>query len=545
MSFRSRRALRIAASACVAAVIAGTVGATSSTAKAAGSQFVVGVPVDSQSFDPANALSFPTDALVIANTYDRLVTLKTTGTTGDAIHFSGLGVSPDLASSWTVKGATITFHLRKAEFASGDPVTAEDVKWSFDRNIPIDANGKNQAAVGGINKANQIKVINPSTVAITFENSAGKPTALSASLPDLRFIQLSIIDSKLAKKHATPSDPYASKWLATHIAGSGPYTLQSHQVGQQIVLQTNPHYWGPTPAYKSVVLKITGSSDPVSLMKTGVVDYLADGVTTTQFDNLKSSGFTVINEKDVPDEIRALVTADSGSTKNPLVRQAIAYATPYSQIINTVFAGRAEKLGTILNPADPFGTKAWAKYATNIPKAKSLLAKAGETHPSVKIWYQADISYLDGIAQLMKQSLGSAGITAVLRPTPAAALGAMYEDRVKGKNNGMTGIYLQEDTVWLDDPNTLMREITEPDGTGNWARYINPTIAKLQSEYGFATNTPARKAAYAKIQTALADSAVVFPIMVTGVNVALAPHISGVLVGPDGFLRFQYLKPAT
>ena len=138
-------------------------------------------------------------------------------------------ITGELAESYDVSpdGLKLTFHLRKdAKFQDGTPVTAEDVKWSLDRVVTAPVLGKAQLLTGSMTSADQFKVIDP----LTFEVTLPKPDKLA--LPNLATVYPIIINSKLAKEHATAEDPWATAWLKEHTAGSGAYVIETLQAGR-------------------------------------------------------------------------------------------------------------------------------------------------------------------------------------------------------------------------------------------------------------------------------------------------------------------------
>ena len=205
------------------------------------------------SLDPMTPAANETSQLVAWQIYDRLIThaLKTTPdgkTVYDATKFE-----PELAESWDVSpdGKTMVFHLRKdAVFHDGSPVTAADVKWSFDRAIAAGGFPAIQMAAGSLTDPKQFSAVDEHTFKITLE-AANKLT-----MPDLTVPVPDIMNSKLALSHASPEDPWALNWTREHDAGGGPYKIASWKPGDQIVFERFDAWKsGSMPAMKRVVYR--------------------------------------------------------------------------------------------------------------------------------------------------------------------------------------------------------------------------------------------------------------------------------------------------
>ena len=170
---------------------------------------------------------------VSLSTYDRLVSFGRKQLNGKWVFDLGK-ITGELAESYEVSpdGLKMTFRLRKdAKFQDGSPVTAEDVKWSLDRVVTAPVLGKAQLLTGSMTSADQFKVIDPLTIEVTLP----KPDKLA--LPNLATVYPIIINSKLAKQHATADDPWATAWLKENTAGSGAYkieTLQARRAGHHV-----------------------------------------------------------------------------------------------------------------------------------------------------------------------------------------------------------------------------------------------------------------------------------------------------------------------
>src|SRR5689334_1691325 len=155
------------------------------------------------SIDPGEAFELST-AEVTANSYSKLVMLDPADTSK---------VVGDLAESWTVSddGLTYTFKLKPdLKFASGNPLTAEDVAFSFERAVKLDKSPAfllTQFGLTGDNVAEKATATAPDTFTFVVD----KAYAPSFVLNVLTATVASVVDKKLVMENAksvTPSDDY-------------------------------------------------------------------------------------------------------------------------------------------------------------------------------------------------------------------------------------------------------------------------------------------------------------------------------------------------
>ena len=115
---------------------------------------------------------------------------------------------------------SVTFKLRKdATFQDGTPVTAKDVKWSFDRAVTVGGFPTFQMSAGSLNKPEQFVVVDDHTFRVDFLNKD------RLTIPDLAVIVPCIINSELVKKNATAQDPWGLEYTKLNTAGSGAYKV--------------------------------------------------------------------------------------------------------------------------------------------------------------------------------------------------------------------------------------------------------------------------------------------------------------------------------
>ncbi|WP_158746318.1 ABC transporter substrate-binding protein [Acidisphaera sp. L21] len=507
------------------------------------------IPNDVASLDPVDIRN-QQDQEILVNVYERLVQMKFLPQPDGTLAAHPTDVVPQLAESWVAEGPVITFKLRQGVkfYPTGNPVTAEDVRYSFERLIRIVGNGKNQAAVAGIYDAKQIEAVDPQTVRITFTDNLGTPTAIPVALTSMKFQQFAILDSVEVKKHVTADDPWANQWLIKNLATTGPYYIASRDPNTQLELKAVPNHWsGSQPAFETVILRIRGNADLVALVRGGVVDYCAEGLTGRQYDALASAGFPVLHGE-TPDMLRVSLAMDKAPFTDPRVRQAMMYAIPIDQIIRTALSGRGKRATGFYNPEDVTNNDSFARYALNLDKAKTLLKEAGQETFSFDFWYSSSIPYNNDIAILIQASMKRIGVTASLKPTPALQLLDAFRARINGTDQMMSGMYMAENTIWLNDPSTLTNlTVVTKSATGgvtNWARYSDLEADALHEKYRNSVDVAARVAAYQTIQNKLAEScATSNPLVVMGRTIVTSPKITGVTFSQDPYARYAYLKP--
>ena len=528
-------------------IVAGCSGTEESSTSSADdqdtSQVVVAWTGDLNSMDPPFSLvEWNREAAL--NTYETLVNYATEEDADGSLVYQGLDVSPALAESWDVDGATVTFHLAPDAtfYPSGNPVTAADVKWSFERTVRVEGGfGKFNANLAGIfEPETQVQVIDDKTVSITFTNAQGEPMLLEASIPSMRFPQFSIIDSVAAQEHATADDPWAAEWLADNVAGSGPYYIESRTPNEETVFAANPDYWGEAPAIERVIARVTGDSDLVALMENGDIDMVTVGLGTRQFDALEESGFQVINQS-IPNIVQLQLAVDDPLLSDPLVREAIAYAVPYEEILAVANGGRGERALSYVNPASVGYKDSWTQYDTDLERAQELLDEAGVGELTIPLYYDSGIAANEDTALLLQDSLAEIGVTVEVTPQPTTQFAEQRTARVGGTSDAHSGMMLSSGVIWLDDPDPNTDTAFKTSGSSNWTHYSNAEVDDLHLGNRFNPDAAARATAYERVQDVIAAELPTIPLMVTGRTVALSPGLQGAMFTADSHNRYWSL----
>ena len=431
------------------------------------------------------------------NMYDRLITFGRKTLPDGTLSYDYSKIEPELAESFTAApdGKSFTFKIRRnAKFHDGSPVTAHDVKWSYDRAVSVGGFPTFQMAAGSLTKPEQFTVVDD----YTFRVDLPKPDKLA--LPDMAVVVPAIFNSKLAKQHATDKDPWAMDWMKTNSAAGGAYKLEKWAPGQETVLVRNDDWKsGPLPKIKRVIMReVPSTGNRRALMERGDADISVDMPQKDAAELVagKDGKYKVVG---VPIE-NSLKYIGMVTTMKPFddvrVRQAIAYATPFDQIYKTAIYGRGIPMSG--GPAGAPKDAAWPQpfpVSTDLAKAKKLLAEAGypdgfETTISIDL---GDATASEPEAVLLQQSLAQIGIKTTIEKIP----GANFRSAMLQKNRPL---HIASFGGWLNFPdyyffwgyhgqnavfNTMSYKNPKMDALIDAARYESDPAKYKQDVMGF------------------------------------------------------------
>jgi peptide/nickel transport system substrate-binding protein len=353
------------------------------------------------------------------NTFDRLATYGSKKDANGNDYYDHSKIEPELAESWDLGDMSVTFKLRKdATFHDGTPVTAQDVKWSFDRAVAIGGAATFQLAAGSMQKPEQFVAVDDNTFRIDFLRKD------KFTMPDLAVPTPAIFNSGLAKKHATDQDPWAQEWLKNNEAGSGAYRVEKYTPGQELIYRRFEAWKsGPMPKIERVIWRVVPSAgNRRALLERGDADISFDLPPKDVAEMEKDSKLTVRSNYIEACFVYLDMNVKMAPFDNVKVRQAVAYAIPYQKIMDAVMFNRGKPL--FGGPAE-VTTIEWPQpspYNTDIAKAKQLLAEAGlpdgfETTLSFDLGYAVT---QEPLCTLVQESLAQIGIKATLNKIPGA-----------------------------------------------------------------------------------------------------------------------------
>ena len=472
---------------------------------------------DSITFDPARLAQY-SSPMTVHNAYDTLVTM----TPGDYIN-----LKPNLATSWEYRpdGKALRFKLLKgAKFASGNPVTAEDIKWSIERVINL----KDQPAQY-IAHVDKVEIVSPDTIDILMKDST-QPLLTILAAPSF-----SIMDSKLltsqggtAAGDAKDADK-ATSWLNGNSGGSAPWTFTAWERNQQIQLARNPNFRGEKPGYERVVIRhMSESAAQLLALKRGDID-IAFNLIPEQIATLKGDPQIEIIGTPSLDFIYMAVAANAEA--NPALakkqnRHAIGAAIDYDGIINSLIGGSAVRPASFLPVGVNGSTAETTKqigFHQDLAKAKKLLAEAGNPDGfAFELTYAnnaiAGVSY-QNLAQKLQGDLARVGIKANLNPIDQVNLRTLF-------NQGKLQSVL---TFW--NPPAVENQLWASATVNRVAKRVHWTppeeMMKLVNDASAERDLAKAAVLWRKYQEGMVDAANLFVLIQPTYQIAVRKSVSG------------------
>jgi len=435
-----------------------------------GGVLVIGADVNPVGLDPALTTAFASVA-IYEQMYSSLGTLD----------YASNKVKPDIAESWkNVEPNVVEFKLRQGvKFHGGREVTAEDVKYTFDRLMDEKLAVPLRSYLG---PGFSTQVVDKYTVRV--KNSDVFAPIVSV-LADRR--PTAIVDREVVEKNGD---------LKNSDAGSGPFKLVEYTPDVKVILERNGDYWEKDlPILERVEFRIIPEETArLAAIRAGDVDMtvLKDPKNAKLLKDDKN-----VNLNDVPSFWRS--ASPFNIAHKPLddvrVRQAISYAIDRQEIINTVLLGDGVPTGP-LPPGEtewaiPVNNENFPTYKYDPDKARALLKEAGAE--GLKISIQAAPAYAPDIptAQVLQAQLKKVGIDLQIQQMEWAAV-------LQAQRDGTFDLNLTFNTN-RPDPDTYLSVAHSKSGS-NWGKYANPKMDELIDKGRVTTDLAERKKVYGDIQ---------------------------------------------
>ncbi len=288
-----------------------------------------------------------------------------------------LKVQPDIAENWDASpdGKTYTFHLRRdAAFQDGRPVTAADVKYSFERALSPDTGsvtaanflgdivGAKDVARANAKEINGLKIVDDNTIQLIID--VPKPYFL---------YKLTYPTAFLVDRRQIEANP--KRWTLKP-NGTGPFKLKEWKLGERIVLEANDHFYLGAPKVKTIRFDLSGGSSLVAYQD-GDIDVTGVGLDDLESVQDASNKLNKEYAKTPRDSIDYIgFNTHAPPFDDPKVRQAFAMAVDRKKIAQVVLKDAIPVANGILMPGVPGYTPDDKTYPYDSQKAKELLSES-------------------------------------------------------------------------------------------------------------------------------------------------------------------------
>ncbi|MEZ7130576.1 ABC transporter substrate-binding protein [Nonomuraea sp. AD125B] len=475
-----------------------------------------------------------------------------------------LAPSPDLAESWTTSedGLTWTFKIRQAKWSDGQPITAEDAAWTFNKMMTDEA----------AKTANGPAVENFETV-----TANGQDLVIKLKAPQASMLENPV---PIMPKHAWESVTDMANYDAEKYpsVSSGPYIAVEHKKDQYVKLQANPNYWRGKPKIDELqVIFYDNPQAAVAGLKKGDIDLLGR-MTPQEFEAIQNDpnieawntqgrraaylqinhGATTTDDKPVGDGHPAL--------KDVKVRQAVHYAIDKQKLVDEVQNGLAKPAdGSIVPPMykDWFWEATGEEKVTYDPaKANQILDDAGykkgsdgvRTMPDGKrklefrFTIHTDTPVEDKLAEYLTAFLKEVGITVTTVKLDSSKF---------TEETGTTGNFDIAISGWSvnPDPEEVLathlcsrRPASNGEGGGTESFFCDDTFEKLYKDQLKELDRPKRVELIKQMQERLYTQAPIIAIYYTNdlegyrkdkvTSITPIPEDKGLLYGGSGYWPF-------
>jgi peptide/nickel transport system substrate-binding protein len=207
-----------------------------------------------------------------------------------------------------------------------------------------------------------------------------------------------------------------------HPIGTGPFTFESFEPGNRLVLSRYEDYWGePAQLERLIFRPIADGPARAQALQAGEIQAY-DGVDPADVERLRGEGYAILERPAFNVGYLGFNTAKP-PLDNLKIRQAIAHAVNREAIVQANYPPGSE-VATQFMPPELFG---WAEdvptYEYDVAKAKQLIAESGVANPTLEFWYPTNVTrpYMPDPAanfQAMSSDLTAAGFTVVPQSAP-------------------------------------------------------------------------------------------------------------------------------
>jgi peptide/nickel transport system substrate-binding protein len=464
--------------------------AQDATAAAASGELIIGKAEEAVGLDPA-VVTASSSFDLIAVVYEQLVQFDENGEaqpmlaeSWEIVEGDGAVASPaaDGATPAAAAGPTYVFTLREGvTFHNGQPLTAEDVKFTFERIMNPDTGS---AWTSQFEPVASIEAVDERTVAFHLTEPYGP--------------FLATLSSNYAS--IVPNDDSID--LQTTMVGTGAFTLQEYTKDTQTILAANADYWGEgRPKLASVNYRILpDEAARVAAVRTGEI-HLTTLVDPISVESASTSEGVQVITHDTTDYYLLGLNCKVAPFDDPKVRQALSMAIDRQAIVDSVFFGQGQVSGPVVPTLGDWAVPVdqLPNYTVDTEAAQALLEEAGQGGLTFSITVGADRTEFVNIALVIQDQLKEIGVTVELDQVEWGTfidkwIARDFQSFVSYNGSG-------------NDPDRALYPALYTDGSVNAFQFSDPAVDELLDRGRSLSDREERKAVYQELEGMIAEQA--------------------------------------
>lgn len=405
-------------------------------------------------------------------------------------------VVPDLAESWTANAALTeyTFKLRRGvKWHDGQPLTAEDVKFTVEATL----NPKVNAGMAGVVSAiSQVTAVDPATVRFTLKYPY-------ASLPVMLGYNIAIVPKHLLDGQDL-NQPVS---FIQHPTGSGPFKFKTFVQDSHLEVEANKDYYGGAPLLDGIVFKVIPDGNArLAQLKSGDIDFTV--IDPPQIAALTGAANLQVRRAPQVNYYFFAVNHDRPKLADVRVRQALSYAIDKQAIVKNILKGDGRVATGPINPLlGAYYNARVESYGYSLERAQGLLSEAGWKKGAdgvlanakgerFSLLFNGPKGYpvMEQVITYAQQQYQKLGIVVTLDIVDWPVHLKKYHDRDYD--------LLME--WWITPPNADLYDHYYSKSSNNWWSYKNDAVDRMLIAARSEADEKKRIAAYHEIQAVLA-----------------------------------------
>ena len=447
---------------------------------------------------------------------------------------NGKQIEGHLAESWTTSedGKRWVLTLREGvKSPYGNELSAADVEWGWAKSM---AQKRTGAFIARAANVVSVKALSQRDVEFTLSAPS------SIFLAVLTLYAPGIYDSTEVKKHATPEDPWALKWMESHTAGYGPYTVESVVSGQQAVFTANPNYFRTKPYFARVVYRaVPSAASRITLLRSGQVQWIDRANVQQVVELLKDKRVKVLDQPG-----RAMASVRMNCSMKPFddvrVRQAMNYAVDRARLKQAVLLDTGIEALSIIPPIVESYDPSFFHYTHDPAKARALLAEAGHASGLDVELNFSDLNWWEeSMAIQVSDQLKQVGVNAKLQRLSGADIRAR-----SAVNRQDVPFFTYEDGPIVLDPVYAASLLVQSTSVSNRCLYKNVEVDALIEQAKVTMDPVQRDTLMRDVQKRWMEDVPWILTVYPQIFESMAPSISGWVPHPDEHERWVDLRIA-